>query len=426
MKNKADSHFYHINQIHEERCKEHLDCIRVCPTKAIRVFNGKVEIIPELCIDCGRCVKTCTENVFVPLSDDLMDFDKYKYLVAIPSPVLYTQFGSDVNPGIIHQALKNIGINEVVDLSDTCNKMTYAMYHHIKNNVSEQPVIITICPTIIRLIQVSYPHLVPLLSPFSVPREIVAKTIKQTYPEKLGLNIDEIAIVYIAPCPAKIISIKQPAERVDSWIDSSIPIEDIYNLISAEIIKIRENEEEEYLENFQFCRGWRASDYISWELGLERSLSVTGLDQVINVLNDIENSKLRNIDVIGALACRDECLGGSFCVENHYTARRTSITLEKKYGISESEIDKQTALKNYEKKHYFLENPILPRSTQSTADIATGIKRLRQKDRILMKLPKKDCGLCGSPTCDTFAEDIAYGRANITDCAFFSDNFKNK
>jgi CO dehydrogenase/acetyl-CoA synthase gamma subunit (corrinoid Fe-S protein) len=33
-------------------------------------------------------------------------------------------------------------------------------------------------------------------------------------------------------------------------------------------------------------------------------------------------------------------------------------------------------------------------------------------------LPKLDCGICGAPTCLTFAEDIVKGEAVLTDCIF--------
>ncbi len=48
---------------------------------------------------------------------------------------------------------------------------------------------------------------------------------------------------------------------------------------------------------------------------------------------------------------------------------------------------------------------------------------MKQKERILTKLPKKDCGLCGAPNCETFAEDCAWGEADLTDCIYLQDIF---
>jgi len=75
--------------------------------------------------------------------------------------------------------------------------------------------------------------------------------------------------------------------------------------------------------------------------------------------------------------------------------------------------------------YYFMEHDILPRNTRSlNTDIATSIKRVKQKERILTKLPKKDCGLCGAPDCETFADDCAWGEADLTDCIFFKSNME--
>ena len=418
-------HFYHSHQIVEERCKGRMKCLHVCPTKAIRVRNGKATFITELCIDCGECINACPENAFIPISDDIEDISFFKYQIAIPSPVLYAQFNPEIHPGIVHQALKNIGFNEVVDVYNMTNELGFAIPHHFKTHSFPKPLIISYCPTIIRLIQVSYPNLVNLISPFDVPREIIAKEIKKTYPKKLGLKEDEIGVIYITPCPSKIVSIKQPAEKERSWIDSAIPIKDIYNLILPQILEIQKQENIEELKDFQYGSGWIALENISEKLGTERCLSVSGLDHVRMIFDDIENSKLRNIDFIEALACIEECLGGPFCVENPYIARHNSILLKKQYGHKQP-FDKEKILNKYKKGFYSLEHSVLPRPIKYfDHDIATSVKRMRQKERILMKLPQKDCGLCGSPTCATFAEDCARGDVDITDCIFFSEKFKS-
>ena len=38
-------------------------------------------------------------------------------------------------------------------------------------------------------------------------------------------------------------------------------------------------------------------------------------------------------------------------------------------------------------------------------------------------LPGLDCGMCGSPSCRCFAEDVVIGKADVNDCIF---NMKNK
>ena len=43
---------------------------------------------------------------------------------------------------------------------------------------------------------------------------------------------------------------------------------------------------------------------------------------------------------------------------------------------------------------------------------------MQKIDEIEKKLPGLDCGACGSPSCKTFAEDVALGYSNENDCVF--------
>ncbi|MGC9367364.1 MAG: [Fe-Fe] hydrogenase large subunit C-terminal domain-containing protein [bacterium] len=424
----ADS-FYHAHRVINERCNGRMKCVKACPTKAIRYRQGKVTYYSDLCIDCSECLNACPEDVFVPVIDEIKDINHFKYLIALPSPVLYTQFGLDISPALIHQAFKRLGFNEVIDLSDMRNELNFALFHHVKNHNEKKPMIISYCPTIIRLIQVLYPNLVKNIAPFDVPREIKAKEIKMTYPQKLNLKPDQIGVIYVTPCPAKIVSIKQPAEKERSWIDSAIPVNDMYNLLLPEIMELQKEESEYNFDNqkFHFSRGWVALGHVSSkDICPERCLTVSGLDHVKKIFDDIENSKLRDIDFVEALACIQECLGGAFCVENPYLARHNSILLQKKYGVMDN-LNEEKIIKRYQQKFFFMEHPVLPRPTRHfDKDIATSIKRMRQKEKIYLKLPLKDCGLCGAPTCETFAEDCARGDADLTNCVFFAEKINLK
>jgi iron only hydrogenase large subunit-like protein len=413
--------FYHAHQIIEERCSGRLKCVRNCPTQALRVRNHKITFHNDLCIDCGICTNVCPENVFVPESDTLEDFKSFDFHVVIPSNIIYTQFGPDIHPGVIHRALKNVGFDEVVDVSTACEEVGFALRYHLKTHPQIRPLISSFCPAIVRFIQVSYPNLVAHLEPLDVPREIAAREAKRHFSKKLGLEIEKIGVIYITPCTAKIVSIKQPAEKEKSWIDGAIPIKDIYNLISPEVIKMHTKEVEEIKENFYYLKAWGILGHFSQDVGMEKSLSVSGICHVKQVLDDIENAKIHSVDFIEAMSCMHGCTNGIFCVKDPYIARHNSIRLSKKYGRSHC-IDKQKVLEKYREGDYFYENPVLPRITRTSqpTDIGVSIKRMRKKERIYAKLPQKDCSLCGAPTCETFAEDCARNEADITECVFFS------
>jgi len=416
----AEFAFYHAHHILEERCKARMKCLHICPTGAIRVRRGKISFLSDLCIDCGECINACSQKVFVPKIEEKEEFNAFSLRVAIPSPVLYTQFGQDVHPQIVHQALKNTGFDEVVDVADITNELGFVLLHHLKHTRSNRPLISSYCPTIVRYLQVKYPNLVNHIEPLDVPLEIIGKEVKFLYAKKLGLKKEKIGVIYISQCPAKIVSIRQPAEKERSWIDGAIPIKEIYNILLPEIFKISENLHAPPATGFNFGRDWGILGNLSHVLGPERCLSVAGLSHVKKIFDDIENSRLRNVDFIEALACMQGCVSGAYCVENPYIARHASLLMEKAFNHPKK-LDKESILKRYQRKFYAMERPILPRPTRAIdGDITVSIKKLRQKERILLKLPQKDCGLCGSPSCATFAEDCARGEADVTECVFFT------
>ena len=45
--------FYHSVTLDVDKCVGCTNCIKRCPTEAIRVREGKAIITPERCIDCG-------------------------------------------------------------------------------------------------------------------------------------------------------------------------------------------------------------------------------------------------------------------------------------------------------------------------------------------------------------------------------------
>jgi hypothetical protein len=52
------------------------------------------------------------------------------------------------------------------------------------------------------------------------------------------------------------------------------------------------------------------------------------------------------------------------------------------------------------------------------ANLQQAILRRQEKQRLLERLPRKDCAACGAPDCPTLAEDVVDGRAALTDCVF--------
>jgi hypothetical protein len=140
----------------------------------------------------------------------------------------------------------------------------------------------------------------------------------------------------------------------------------------------------------------------------------------MRILDDIENSRLRNVDFVEAMACMLGCIGGSLNVENPYVARANSVKQRLKYEYP-IEVDDDDIERKLETRYYFLGNPVLPRPTKYfDTDLETSIKRMKERERVYQKLRQTDCGCCGAPTCMAFAEDFVRGEAKLTDCIFLA------
>ncbi|MCK4224940.1 MAG: 4Fe-4S binding protein [candidate division Zixibacteria bacterium] len=409
--------YYHAHKVVLEKCRGHMTCMRHCPTQAIRVREGKAVISEELCVDCGTCISVCPEGAIVPITDPVAEFSRFKYKVVVPSPVLYSQFESSVHPYIIHLAFKELGFDEVVDVSASSAALVRALVKHMKKYRGRLPLISSHCPSMLRLIQVKYPDLVELVVPLDVPREVTAREIRKNLPAKLGLKPEDIGIIYVAPCPAKIVSIKQPAEKARSWFDGVVSINDVYSVSLPHIVAIKETfDESQVPKDFSFNAGWATLGGITQAVEMKNWLAVSGLDHVMKILDDIENSRLRNVDFVEAMACMLGCIGGSLNVENPYVARTNSIKQRGKYE-ERIKVDDEDIDQKLKEGYYFLENPILPRPTKYfDTDLETSIKRMKERERVYQKLPQTDCGCCGAPTCMAFAEDFVRGEAKLTDC----------
>ncbi|MBN1222264.1 MAG: 4Fe-4S binding protein, partial [Candidatus Aminicenantes bacterium] len=125
-------HYYHSIRIDENKCCGRMKCMRVCPTQAIRIRNGKAKILEEKCIDCGECINTCPNGAIIPLTDPFGELTKFQHTIAIPSPSLYAQFGREILPNKIVAGLKKLGFDDVFDLAYECGEISFAIQEYLR------------------------------------------------------------------------------------------------------------------------------------------------------------------------------------------------------------------------------------------------------------------------------------------------------
>ena len=116
--------FFHSVYLDESLCKGCINCIKRCPTQAIRVRNGKARITSQFCIDCGECVRTCSHHAKKIHIDSLDILNNYAYTVALPAPSLYAQFNNLDDVNILLTALIYLGFDDVNEVRKTDSDQT--------------------------------------------------------------------------------------------------------------------------------------------------------------------------------------------------------------------------------------------------------------------------------------------------------------
>ena len=407
--------YFHSVRILPEKCTGRMACLRACPTEAIRVRNGKAMILEDRCIDCGECARACSENAIVPQTSSFTDFSRFKYTIALPSPVLYGQFRADVLPRTILAGLRKIGFDDACDVACASEAVSIAIDEYLAGYRGPLPLLSPFCPTVVRLIQARYPTLIDRLIPIDSPMEIAAREIRQKKMKELGLNHDEIGIIYLTPCPAKMVAIKHPSRKRISLIDGVIAISDIYHSLLS-VIPDTDNDPP---EDKDAVRGiglsWPVLGGQVSSLRAESSLAVGGLADVERILDEIENEKLRDIRYLECQACPQGCCGGSLTVGNPYVTRSKIMSLIGRFGAPCQSHEKIREL--YESNYFSLPGRIPSRPFRPLdSDIRKAIRKRKRIQETYEKLPRIDCGACGAPTCLSFAEDVVLGRARFEDC----------
>ena len=116
-----------------------------------------------------------------------------------PAPSLYTQFNNLTNVDIVLNALLSMGFDDVFEVSAAAELVSEASRAYISEHRDEAPFISTACPTIVRIIRVKYPTLIPRLLPLKPPVEVAAEIARKRAIEKTGLKSED-CLLYTSRC----------------------------------------------------------------------------------------------------------------------------------------------------------------------------------------------------------------------------------
>lgn len=423
----VDNKYFHSVVLQEDQCIGCTSCLKVCPTEAIRLRDGKARIIGEKCIDCGECIRICPNHAKNAVTDKLSILQNFKYKIAIPSLVLYGQFAGKVKINAMLNALKNIGFDEIYEATMGTEIITQIIREKIlKEGNIERPLINSSCPAILRLIQIRFPDLLPNVIDIETPIEITARIAKREAAKRTGLDISDIGVIFISPCTARVTSIRNPLGIEKSYIDAAISMKDIYGTI---VRNLNTYPEEYTTTSTREAMEWAITGGQSKAIEVDNYIAVDGINEVIKVLEEIETGRLEGLEFFEGMCCVGGCIGGPLTIENPYIAKANMRSLAKDLpcaNISEEKLKEY--IKLYDDGFIKLCEPIEPRAIMKLdKDISISMKKMEMINEILKYLPGLDCGVCGAPTCRAFAEDIVKGENQKSICIVKTmENFKKK
>lgn len=406
--------YEHSVSLDLSRCTGCTTCLKHCPTEAIRIQDGHAKINADRCIDCGVCIRICPNNAKKATYSRLDKVLGYKWKIALPAPALYGQFEDLENVDYVLQGLKDIGFDDVFEVSKAAELVSAYTRLYLKTEGIAKPVISSACPVVLRLISLRYPtlreHIMQLLPPMEVAARLARQKAKTEHPE---LKDEDICVCFISPCPAKVSYVKNGFGDYRSEVDEVLSISDIYfNLIN---VMRREQEPQSLSQSGKIGISWATTGGEASAIFNDKYLAADGIENVNHVLEQLDNGNISSLEFIELNACPAGCVGGAMTVENPFVAKARLQTLRRYLPVSQTQL--QGEEKDYIPQSYFFDElPSYLPIQRLSANFGESLRMMSEIQKFREDLPGIDCGACGAPNCRAFAEDVIRGRAEKDGC----------
>jgi len=412
-------------------------CLRVCPTKAIRIKNKKAIRIVEQCIGCGECIRTCREGAVSAATEDPRALQKNHVAIALVSPVLYAQFPG-VMPKDVLLGLRQMGFQHTIDMSYFLEIFQCATEEFISRNrksrMAPWPLISPVCPVVVRLIAFKFPNLLANVLPVLRPVALMAREVKSRLIPEYSKKGKDVVLYYINPCPTKKDPTCLPCRKRPVPTEMAIGINDIYPALAKHVDQIQAADGIPFYQTrfeYETCATgnasmWAMSGGEIADMDIDKSLAVSGMEETINYLEKIEMGLFQDIEYIEFRTCREGCLGGVLTAIDKYLAKGAAQKMIKLYGLGRR-LHRENILRMYEKGEFQNETkPTQLARLFGANKTALTIDSMRQIEKVMELIKGKDCTACGAPDCRTFAEDVVRGESALQECLFFDAKASKK
>ncbi len=205
-------------------------CSAACGVGAIKSDQyGRACIDDALCVSCGQCMVSCPFGAIADKSQIfqlIRAIQSGRKIIAQIAPAFAGQFGKEVTPGQLKEAIKQLGFFEVYETAIGADMGAMSEAEHYVNEVAtgKLPFLLTsCCPSWAMLAKKFFPETIGSISNALTPMVATARVIKREHPDA--------EIVFIGPCASKKLEASRRTVRSD--VDFVITFEELSGIFEA-------------------------------------------------------------------------------------------------------------------------------------------------------------------------------------------------
>jgi anti-sigma regulatory factor (Ser/Thr protein kinase)/Na+-translocating ferredoxin:NAD+ oxidoreductase RNF subunit RnfB len=413
-----------------DRCTDCRRCISRCPTKAVRVRDGRPMVLDHLCIECTCCMAACAPRAFT-MEDELTGigdiFEPERTVLAVPAGFV-AGFAQHCGPAGVLRALDGLGFAGVELVAPYSDALLDAVIERADAQTEPRlPLIAPSCPAVVNLIELRFPSLLPQLAPFGSPWEALALTHSKS------------RIVFVAACPSQRTALMRleaagprmgrdahPGEagasghgdrrwrrdEAGDWHPGFAWEFITPELLAHAVLPLLAGHQTPAAA-CETDRAQAAPSPLSDAGAADQRgdvLRVTGVDHVIAVLEQVENGLIRDVGVLDPYICDRGCFGSPLLPADPYLSEHAWLS----YGPHPGALGGTPEIP--------ASRPYAPRpGIRLDADMSRAVAKLARLQEVVKSLPGKDCGACGAPSCASLAEDVVMERAVRESCPYLDE-----
>ena len=293
-------------------------CLAHCGVNAIKSDKkGRAYIDTELCVSCGQCMVSCPFGAIADKSQIfqlIRAIQSGRKIIAQVAPAFVGQFGKNVTPDMIKEALKELGFYDVYETAIGADMGAIAEAEHYVKEVAtgEVPFLLTsCCPSWSMLAKKFFPETIDKISNALTPMVATARKIKEEHPDA--------SVVFIGPCASKKLEASRRTIRSD--VDFVITFEELAGMFEAKGIFLEEVQAKDPLNDATAAgRGYGVAGgvanaieecireyYPDVEVNIEHAESLTECKKMLM----LAKAGKKNGCLIEGMACPGGCIAGA-------------------------------------------------------------------------------------------------------------------